>query len=426
MFFSYQSQHDVNIKVVPHSNNPVSVLRVHPHLHKDFEIFLLLTGQALFYVENSIYRLKPGQVVIINSEEEHSFLLNGAETEGIEIRFNPSDLYFHAMRIMDTQHCFVDRPKGMRNLIDIPQKQYDNIIGLVNKIRFYGSNESYGYGALKLTSFVELLVHLNVIFMNSEDTKVSKILHDDLQVILNYINNNLSSDLSLESLANRFFMDKFYLCRMFKKYTGYSLHKYIVLKRIFLSKSLLHKGISVTNACHMSGFNDYSNFVKTFKKVSGLSPLQYVKKYAGKSDEEEYNRTYDLFIESYSAAFGMPDLIVTDISWSPENPVECDNVTFSAVIINIGTGSTPAGVITGVGFCVNGYTETWSDNYALPITPGESVLLTANGGNGGIPAWHAPAGVHEITAFVDDIRRINENSRENNKLSKTLIIRSKQ
>ncbi len=120
-----------------------------------------------------------------------------------------------------------------------------------------------------------------------------------------------------------------------------------------------------------------------------------------------------------TATTGTPDYVVTDISWSPANPNVGSAVTFSATIKNQGTGATPAGVINGVSFMVDGTQVCWSDNNTSSIAAGDSITVTANGGPSGA-AWTATSGTHTITAWVDDVNRVAESNESNNQYSKTL------
>jgi hypothetical protein len=119
-----------------------------------------------------------------------------------------------------------------------------------------------------------------------------------------------------------------------------------------------------------------------------------------------------------------PDLVIDSLSWKPPAPHPGDGVTFTAVVRNQGTGPTPAGVIVGVGFFVDGLGNiaSWSDTDTSSLGPGQSVTLTANGGPLAKNTWTATAGSHSVTAWVDDANRIPESNKQNNQRTATLEV----
>lgn len=114
-----------------------------------------------------------------------------------------------------------------------------------------------------------------------------------------------------------------------------------------------------------------------------------------------------------------PDLVVSDISWSPEKPAIGQAVTFKATIKNQGDGATPAGTTNKVSFAVDGTAVTWSDNYNTSLAPGASVTLTANAGVAG-STWNMAGPNQTITATVNVPNLIAESNTANNAFSKVL------
>src|SRR5262249_8120714 len=121
------------------------------------------------------------------------------------------------------------------------------------------------------------------------------------------------------------------------------------------------------------------------------------------------------------ASGSLPDLIVTNFTWSPTTPTVGQPVLFSATIKNQGTAATPDGIVEGIGFLVDGATVTWSSNYTSSIAPGSSVTLTANDGPSG-NMWTATAGTRTVQAMVDDVSLIADSNENNNTLSSTLTV----
>ncbi len=81
--------------------------------------------------------------------------------------------------------------------------------------------------------------------------------------------------MSIEHLSEHFFLSESYICRIFKLSTGTTINKYITARRISMAKSMLSNGMSINDVCSNCGFNDYSNFLKSFKKAVGVSPKKY-------------------------------------------------------------------------------------------------------------------------------------------------------
>ena len=138
----------------------------------------------------------------------------------------------------------------------------------------------------------------------------------------------------------------------------------------------------------------------------------------------ESNETNNTYSESLTVGGGAttPDLVVTDITYNPATPQTGNEVTFSAVVKNQGTGATTAGTICGMLFSVDGTAVNWSDNYTSSIAAGASVTLTATGGSSSKTSWTATTGTHTFTALVDDINRITESNDSNNSYSESVTI----
>jgi hypothetical protein len=114
------------------------------------------------------------------------------------------------------------------------------------------------------------------------------------------------------------------------------------------------------------------------------------------------------------------DLTVTNISWSPSFPSNAQAITFAATIKNNGTVATQAGIVHGVRFEIDNQLVTWSDNSTASLAPGASRTVTANFGPTGSATWTATSGKHRLSAWVDDVNRLPDVDRNNNKLT-TLI-----
>lgn len=250
------------------------------HLHNFFEIYFFISGNVNYFIEKKVYTLKYGDLLIMNSHEIHkpSFTMS-ATYERIVIHFDPQVARLLSSPAFNLLHCFINRPIGEQNKINLSNSQKDDILRLFYKMEYLKKNKPDGWEVLHLAYFTEILVFINRAFMNIEYSEENTSVPEKLVPILDYIDSRLETDLSLEALEGKFYINRFYLSRLFKKSTGSSIHEYILFKRISKAKKLLSEGHSVTDTCMLSGFSDYSNFIRMFKKTTGISPGQYKKKY---------------------------------------------------------------------------------------------------------------------------------------------------
>lgn len=141
----------------------------------------------------------------------------------------------------------------------------------------HDSLEKSGYGAdlVSISYLSQILVKTNLLYQNGLRASVPNIMPHLVQNVMAYLDAHLLESVSLQTLSSLFYHNGTYISRCFKKATGLSVQQYILMKRINLALRYLEQGCSVTNACTASGFNNYSNFSRTFSRQVGMSPRLY-------------------------------------------------------------------------------------------------------------------------------------------------------
>lgn len=246
------------------------------HLHNQFEIYFFISGNVNYLIEKKVYPLKYGDLLLMNNLEIHKpTFLPGEIYERIVIHFEPQLAQLFNSATYNLLASFVNRPKGENNKLSLTKAKTEEILQLFSKIESSSTDLVPEAAVLKLTYFLQLLVLINQNFCNIQNENEKSNIPDNLARILDYIDMNLESNLSLEYLAKKFYINGSYLSVLFKKWTGSNIHEYIIYKRISKAKKMLTEGSSATDACLMSGFNDYSNFSRIFKRTVGVSPRRY-------------------------------------------------------------------------------------------------------------------------------------------------------
>jgi AraC-type DNA-binding domain-containing proteins len=246
------------------------------HLHNSFELYLFLQGDVNYWVEQSVYHLKRGTLLIFNNQEIHRVVNPSSNKyERLLIHFQPPVIEPFNTEKTNLLSCFINREKGQNNAVLLSDRQLDIFLSLVKKLSDALNSEKYGSDVLTRNYLMEVLIFINRLYQQNTDFLEQDTLSGRLHDILDYIEVHLSEDLSLDKISSHFSLDKSYLGRLFKKETGSTIYNYILLKRISLAKQLLSEGKNVSETCSLSGFNDYANFIRTFKKITGSSPSHY-------------------------------------------------------------------------------------------------------------------------------------------------------
>ena len=101
--------------------------------------------------------------------------------------------------------------------------------------------------------------------------------HDLVCNILEYINNNINREITIDELVNRFYFDKTYIMKRFKKEIGYTIHDYINMMRVLNSIELYKYDNYILSIALKNGFNSIEYYSEMFKKIIGVNPLKYKK-----------------------------------------------------------------------------------------------------------------------------------------------------
>lgn len=250
------------------------------HYHDFNKIIIFISGKVTYSIEGKSYKLRPWDILLVNSNEIHKPIIDAGETyERIIIWVNSDFIIKHNSSSCNLFHCFELASNEKINLLRLDCESLQNMKNILYGLEEAKYDVRFGNNILSNSLFLQFLVYLNRLFLERRnEDELSDIQYDEsIGKILDYINENLSEDLSIEALSSIFYISKYYLMHKFKMQTGYTVHNYILQKRLIMANSLIKDGCNITEAAIESGFKDYSSFVRTFKKKFGASPKNYSK-----------------------------------------------------------------------------------------------------------------------------------------------------
>lgn len=252
------------------------------HIHDSYEIYYFIQGDVNYHIEGHNYQIEKGDLLLINNKEIHRPKFNSDKLyERLTIHFAPWHFNKFSTGNFNILDCFENREPGHNNLITSKKVEESNSVYYLNKIIRFLLKKDKDKEIMLTTLLVQLLYYLNKINRNTnkKNSRFSDAVEYNEKVteIIKYINNNLNQKFTLEKLAKKFYLDKYYLSHLFKENTSFSVFQYINYKKIMKAKELLIRGFNCSQVADKLNFGNYSNFYKIFKKEIGISPSEYQK-----------------------------------------------------------------------------------------------------------------------------------------------------
>ncbi|MBR7098138.1 MAG: helix-turn-helix transcriptional regulator [Clostridia bacterium] len=236
------------------------------HIHNCFEIYVNLSGNVSFLVNQNVYRIQPGDVILTEPGTVHHCI------------YNEDCLHEHSCLWFDAEERSAI-PRYLRDHqlfghVRLHERAAREAVALMRRLSD-GSNADTGLS--HTFAFVRIL-ELLATQRETVDTENEE-LPAQFREIMRYVNENFTQIACVEDVTSKFFVSTSTLNRCFRRYINLSFHQFLKAKKIAYAERLLKEGRSVTEACYLSGFADCSHFISFFKGKYGYTPLQYKKRY---------------------------------------------------------------------------------------------------------------------------------------------------
>lgn len=280
------------------------------HYHDFHKILIHLSGNCSYNIEGRSYELMPYDIVLVNAGEVHRPVLHNLPD--ISSHKNPdniiTDRYGRQIRQdghvqntakscsvyeriiiyvskeyldeksgqdFDLGLCFKQAQKKQSHVLRLPAFPSTSLGKAVKVLDESNKGNDYAKKLHHEISFLEFMIQLNRATLNERTEYLPTSSGNQKMVeIIDYLNRNLTSDISVDTIAGKFYISRYHLMHSFKEETGYSIGNYITTKRLLLAKSLITSGQSISDACFNCGFKNYSTFSRAYKKAFGQCPSQ--------------------------------------------------------------------------------------------------------------------------------------------------------
>lgn len=236
------------------------VNQIDMHSHRELELYINLTGDISFLVENTLYPVTRGDIIVAHPGDLHHCVYNSDQEH---------QLFWILVDIDSNRplfdHFFEDIPG---HYFSFCQDTKDELIHICRILLDspLSTLERHYY-------FLRLLMILKE---NARQvTSIPNAMPSDLTEVLRYIDAHLSESIRVSDIAAALYLSESTIERRFKTYLNMRPLEFIHKKKMILAAELLRSGESVLNAGISAGYSDNSYFINIFKRFYGITPFQY-------------------------------------------------------------------------------------------------------------------------------------------------------
>ena len=256
------------VQSVYHSSSP---LNIRPHFHDCHQIIFIVKGEVDFCVNNKSLRAAAGDIAIFSRYENHSVIGCSAEYERFVLHLDP-DVVNQKSTVYS---LLTDRPVGFCNVINVSSNMAE-IADIFNQILFEHNNASKLADEMKQLLVKQLLITIyrctSINFDNTYD--------DAVVAVKRQFEKEYHKRFTLAMLAKEHNLSVSSLSHRFQAATGVSVMEHLQSCRMANAKQILAEtDYSIGQIVEKCGFSDNSNFSRTFKRLNGMSPTDFRKKY---------------------------------------------------------------------------------------------------------------------------------------------------
>jgi AraC-like DNA-binding protein/cupin superfamily acireductone dioxygenase involved in methionine salvage len=249
------------------------------HEHDSYEIYYLLSGTRYYFINDKTYRVDKGDLVLINRGLPHkTTYCDSLMHERILINFD--ETYIQDIVRLSADVDLLRAFYQNRNIVKLPKVEQTTVERLLFNIIKEARGKDLGYESYVRLALGELLIFINRKAMHTKPSDSIEIdhMHGKVSEIQKYLSTRYMKKITLGSISEKFYISPFYLSRIFKKTTGFTFVEYLNSLRIREAQQLLKESqLNVSEIADRVGYDSQTHFGRVFKKLTGMSPLQYKK-----------------------------------------------------------------------------------------------------------------------------------------------------
>jgi len=265
-----------------HSTVPTGKRAYREHYHTQCEIGIFLRGEGIYRVRSTDHPFRAGDIFLFGSDEPHCIIEIHSEFDLLNVQFEPRLLWSGQSAALPLLALFTHRSSRFSNRIDPDHPATARLREMLLAMQEEFKGDRAGRELKIRTLLFEILLTLLREYGYTRSTDTAAPRDRTLQQLrraMDYMDQNLSEELSLEDIARRATMSRTYFSTVFKKYNGITPWEYVTIKRVEAAIRLLETTeMNTLDIAQTVGLGSPANFYKAFERVTGKTPGAYKSK----------------------------------------------------------------------------------------------------------------------------------------------------
>ena len=243
------------------------------HDHSAVEVLLTIDGTVTYTVEDTVYQVRKGEVLIIPPDTPHSLSMEEGSSRYLFL-FEPDAIM--SMRDIKSIAMYFNKPFHLRD----GSEAHVRIRELLLRARDAYEKREMMWNTVCYSCILRIYATLGQQYLSGvrprTDDGLRNMDSEVITAVMTYINNHYREELSLEDVARFAGFSRYYFSRSFKRQTGYSFKDYLCQKRLQVAMDLLIRtNHSMRDVAIESGFGSVATFNRVFREKKGCTPTQY-------------------------------------------------------------------------------------------------------------------------------------------------------
>lgn len=246
------------------------------HFEYRFQVLLMLDGKTRYQIGERAYSLQRGDIVLLNTLEDHTLQVKRYPYRRYIFQVSPAFMHSE-IQSPEILSLFVQKPENRQPVVHMDEDGFGKLCRICAEMLSESEQQNSHYERVITADlnrfFVTILRELERENKAVQKAGAGTVLSYQ---ILNFLDQHFTEDITVEKVAEHFYMSRHYISHVFKKTTGSGIMEYVISRRINRAQMLLSEtNLPVGKVAMECGYTDFTWFSRQFRRIVGQTPTHF-------------------------------------------------------------------------------------------------------------------------------------------------------